>query len=356
MNKIQTVTLLFLLQLASVFAVLPERMIAASSGGHWIAVTILFAVELLLLWLYLKALSLFPGKTVVEICIGAWGKWGTRLAVIPLLVFLMLDLILLAYYQSIEIKTVLLQQTPIAATSVLFVFLCLYGAWKGLAVIIRASIGWFFLFMPFVLFSVLISIKNFKFHYMFPLWSGSMSFLFHPDFYVGTVIFAGFLFLGMTSSETRIGFGKAAGAVGFSFVFALFSVYIPLLLFGQETAIHLQYPLLLASDTIDMEWVVFDWLPSFYVVSSSALGILKVSVLLWMFVSLLHRLFMPKANSRWILSFACVILYLSCQLIPNIGVLNSYLYLNSYFCLYATIVFPILVFLAAQRRRKKVSA
>ncbi|MFC9708611.1 GerAB/ArcD/ProY family transporter [Paenibacillus sp. NPDC056933] len=355
MNRTQILTLFILLHLASIFAIFPERIISATSKGHWMAILVLFLVELMVLWFYLKALSQFPGKTVVDICNDSLGKWGTRLIVLPLLVFLYIELFLLMYFQAGEIKAVLLQRTPPAATGALFIVLCFYAVWKGLGVMIRASIGLCILLMPFIFFSMLISIQNFRVSYIFPIWDSEMSFFSHKDFYVCTVISAGFLFLGMIPSKQRIRFGKAAAAVGIIFVFALGSVYVPLLVFGQETVVHLQYPMLMASDTIDLEWVVFDWLPSFYVVASSALGILKVSVLLWILVSLLQQLFMPKINRIWILSSACVSLYLISLWIPDINALNSYLYLNSYFCVYSVIGFPIVVFLAAQLRRKKVN-
>ncbi|SEL96131.1 Spore germination protein [Paenibacillus sp. cl141a] len=355
MNKIPTLSLFVLLHLASIFAIFPERMIAATSKGHWMAITLLFAVELGVLWFYLKALSLAPGKTVIDICRETMGAWITRLIMLPFMTFLLIELLLLTYYQAVEIKAVLLQRTPVAAISALFVLLCLYGAWKGLVVMVRASMGWIFLFMPFILFSMFISIKNFRFHYIFPLWDADLSFLFRSDFYVGTVIFAGFLFLGMTATKTKIGFGKTAAAVGIIYMFAMASVYIPLLIFGQETVLHLQYPMLMASDTVDLEWVVFDWLPSFYVVSSSGLGVIKVSVLLWILVAILQQLFAPILDRRWILSVVSVLLYLACQWMPNSGTLNSYLYVNSYFCLYATIGFPIIAYFAARQHRKKVS-
>ncbi|MGC5772055.1 GerAB/ArcD/ProY family transporter [Paenibacillus pabuli] len=355
MNKAQILTLFILLHLASIFAIFPERIISATSKGHWMPITLLFLAELLVLWLYLKTLSKFPGKTVVDICRDALGNWGTRLIVLPMLIFLYIELMLLMYFQSVEIKAVLLQRTPPTATSALFIILCFYAAWKGLGVIIRASIGLCILLMPFIFFSMLISIQNFRISYIFPIWDSDMTFLTDPDFYVCTVISIGFLFLGMIPSKQQIGLGKAAAAMGIIFVFALGSVYVPLLVFGQETAVHLQYPMLMASDTIDLEWVVFDWLPSFYVVASSALGVLKVSVLLWMLVTLLQQLFMPKINRVWILSLACISLYLISLRIPDINALNSYLYFNSYFCVYSVIGFPIIVFFTAQWRRKKVS-
>ncbi|MFE6073911.1 GerAB/ArcD/ProY family transporter [Paenibacillus sp. NPDC057886] len=355
MNKAQILTLFILLHLASIFAIFPERIISATSKGHWEAITVLFLAELLVLWLYLKALSQFPGKTVVDICNDSLGKWVTRLIVLPMIIFLYIELFLLMYFQAGEIKAVLLQRTPPAATGALFIVLCFYAVWKGLNVIIQASIGLCILLMPFIFFSMLISIQNFRISYIFPIWDSGMSFFSNSDFYVCTVISAGFLFLGMIPSKQRISFGKAAAAISVIFLFALGSVYVPLLVFGQETVTHLQYPMLMASDTIDLEWVVFDWLPSFYVVASSALGVLKVSVLLWILVSLLHQLFMPKINRLWVLSAVCFSLYMISLMIPNVNALNSYLYLNSFFCLYSVIGFPIIVFLAAQWQRKKVS-
>lgn len=356
MNKFQTIILFFLLHLASIFAIFPERMMVSASKGHWMPVAIIFLVELLVVRLYLRALSKFPGKTILDLCSDAAGKWGARLIVLPLLVFLFLEVVLLTYYLSVEIRTVLLPKTPTYATSAIFVALCFYGAWKGLSIMIRASMGWFILFMPFILFSMLISIGNFNVRYIFPVWDSQFSFLWRPDFYVGTVIFAGFLFLGMTPSHLRIRFGTAAALVGVIFLFALTAVYVPLLIFGQETAIHFQYPMLMASDTVDLEWVVFDWLPSFYVVSSSGLGLIKIAVLLSMLMTMLKQLYLPKAKNRWILAVVCLFLYAACQWIPNAKALDKFLYINSCLCLYSTIGFPIIVYLSTKWRRKEVRA
>ncbi|ASS65891.1 MULTISPECIES: GerAB/ArcD/ProY family transporter [unclassified Paenibacillus] len=356
MNKFQSIILFFLLHMASIFAIFPERMMAAAPKAQWMPVAILFLAELLAVWLYLRAMSKFPGKSIPELCRDAVGKWGAGLMLFPLLVFLFLEIILLTYYLSIEIRTVLLPKTPISATSAVFVAICMYGAWKGLSVMIRASMGWLVLFVPFILFSMLISIGNFNFDYIFPIWDAKFSFIGNPDFYVGTIMFAGFLFLGMTPSHLRIGFGTASALIGFIFLFALTSVYIPLLIFGRETAVHFQYPMLMASDTVDLEWVVFDWLPSFYVVSSSGLGLIKVSVLLWMLLTILKQLYLPRIKSHWLLILFGIVLYLACQWIPNAKTLDKYLYINSYLCLYSTVGFPILVYLSTLRRRREAHA
>ncbi|AIQ55966.1 GerAB/ArcD/ProY family transporter [Paenibacillus borealis] len=354
MSKTQILTLFILLHLASIFAVFPERIISSTSEGHWVAITMLFAVEFMVLWLYLKSLKRFPGKSAVDICLGSLGSWGTRLVVLPMIVFISIELLLLMYFQEVEIKAVLLQRTPAPATLLLFISLCFYAAWKGLAVMIRASIALSILLMPFILFSMLISIQNFRVSYIFPIWDTHWTFFTQPDFYVCTVIFAGFLFLGMIPSHQRIRFGHASVALGIVFVLALGSVYVPLLVFGQETAVNFQYPMLMASDTIDLQWVVFDWLPSFYVVASSTLAVLKVSVLLWLLVMLAHRLFLPKIGAVWILAGICTALYLISLLIPDVKALDTYLYLNSFFCLYSVVGFPVIVFLASRWPRKRV--
>ncbi len=356
MNKFQSIILFFLLHMASIFAIFPERMMAAATKAQWMPVAIIFLAELLVVWLYLKAMSKFPGKSILDLCCDTFGKWGAGFMLLPLLVFLFLQVILLTCYLTVEIRTVLLPKTPIYATSAIFVSICMYGVWKGLSVLIRASMGWFVLLMPFILFSMLISIGNFNFDYIFPVWDAKFSFIWKKDFYVGTIIFSGFLFLGMTPSRLRIGFGTASALIGLIFLFALTSVYIPLLIFGHETAVHFQYPMLMASDTVDLEWVVFDWLPSFYVVSSSGLGLIKVSVLLWMLLTLLRQLYLPKIKSLWLLIFIGIVLYFACQWIPNAKTLDKYLYISSYLCLYSTVGFPILIYLSTLRRKKEAHA
>ncbi|MCR8656586.1 spore germination protein [Paenibacillus endoradicis] len=354
MNKAHILMLFILLHLASIFAILPERILSSTSEGHWVAITILFVTELMVLWLYMKSLQPFPGKSAIDICLASLGNWGTRLVVLPIIVFMFIEVLLLMYFQEVEIKAVLLQKTPAPATLLLFISLCFYAAWKGLTVIIRASIALSILLMPFIVFSILISIQNFRISYIFPIWDSHWSFFAQPDFYLCTVIFSGFLFLGMLPSKQRISFGQISLAMGIIFVLAMGSVYVPLMVFGHETAVNLQYPMLMSSDTVDLEWVIFDWLPSFYVVASSALGLLKVSVLLWILVTLAHRLFLPGIGAVWILAVICAALYLISMIIPNVDALNHYFHLNTIVCVYSVIGFPIIVFLASLRQRKRV--
>ncbi|MGO4731384.1 GerAB/ArcD/ProY family transporter [Paenibacillus sp. 2KB_22] len=352
MSRVKVLTLFTLLHLASIFAILPERIISSTSEGHWIAILILFLMELMILWIYLRSLKPFPGMSIIDICTSSIGVWGSRIVILPIIIFLSIELLLLMYFQEVEIKAVLLQRTPAAATLLLFITLCFYAAWKGLTVMIRGSIALSILLMPFIIFSMLISFKNFRLSYVFPLWVSDWSFWTQPDFYVCIVIFAGFLFLGMSPSKQQLKFSHTALTLGIVFVMAIGSVYVPLLVFGQETAVNFQYPMLMASDTIDLEWVVFDWLPSFYVVASSALAVLKVSVLLWMLVAILHQLYIPRLGKVWILSAICLGLYVISLLIPDIQALDFYLYLNSAFCVYSVIVFPMILFLFSRRLRK----
>lgn len=355
MNKVQILILFILLHLTSIFSIFPERIISSTSEGHWAAITILFVAEFIVLWLYMKSLKPFPGKTAIDICLASLGRWGTRLIVLPIIVFICIEILLLMYFQEVEIKAVLLQRTPAPATLLLFILLCFYAAWKGIAVMIRASTALSILLMPVIVFSILISFQNFQVNYIFPIWDRQWSFFSQPDFYVCTVIFIGFLFLGMLPSKLQISFGHVSIALSIVFLFALGSVYVPLMVFGQETAVNFQYPMLMSSDTVDLEWVIFDWLPSFYVVASSALALLKVSVLLWILVMLAHRLFVPKLGAIWILAVVCISLYLISLTIPDVNALNFYLYLNSSFCIYSVIVFPVIVFLASWRQRKWLS-
>ncbi|REK76858.1 GerAB/ArcD/ProY family transporter [Paenibacillus paeoniae] len=356
MNKYLLLTIFLLLHLAAIFTFFPDRIIASTSKGHWEAITLIFMLEIVFIWFYMNGLSKFPGETIVDICLRTIGRWGACVLLLPLVVFLMGQMVLLIYYQTSQIRAVLLQSTPTAATTFLFLVLCFYGAWKGLAALIHASIGLFVLFIPFILFSMLIGIKNFNFNYIFPVWDGTFSFLHHADFYICFTILSSFLFLGMIPQKERpVRFGRLAVGLGVVYVFGMGSVYIPLLVFGQESAVLLQYPMLMASDTIDLEWVVFDWLPSFSVVSSSGLAVLMASVLLWMSSSLLHQLLVPKLNIKWMVSMLSLLVYILCLFIPNIEVMNRYLQLNAFVSLFCVIGLPMMIFILGRWRGKKVS-
>jgi spore germination protein KB len=354
MTKPMVVMLFIQLHLTAMLSIFTVRILEATNKAHWEAILLGCVLETLLLWIYLKGLSKFPGKNIIEMISETAGKWMARLLLLPFAVFLFFHLTLLGRYQIFKINVVLLQDTPLWVTTLLYVAIPFYAACKGLHVIVRMSVALFILYVPFVVFSLFISLHNFDFHNLFPIWDPKMSFLARPSYYPSLIAFSGFLFLGMISLDKPFKPSKLLPVMIILALFYLSVVYVPLLVFSQETAINFAYPNVLASDTIDLEWVVFDWLPTFSVVSSTGLGILEASVTLWMATTIIRKLFLP-IREIWIASIFTGAMFILTLLIKNNMDLDRYLSWNSILGLYSMLALPLASLLSGLSKRRAAS-
>ncbi|MCR8635885.1 spore germination protein [Paenibacillus radicis (ex Xue et al. 2023)] len=354
MSKWMIYILLLQVHLAAALSFYAVKIFDSTTKAHWEPVLASCLLEVVLVWIYLKGLSLSKGKNLVEIIRGAVGKWGAILILLPFVLFIFFHLILLARNQITDINITLLPQTPLWATTLVYVILLFYAASKGIAVIARMSVALFFLFMPFVLFSLLISYKNFDLLNAFPLWDPTMSFVTKPSYYVSMYAHTGFLFLGMLSLKKSVTMRKMWSVFALIAFFYIASVYVPLFIFGQETLILLEHPTLIATDTIDLEWVVFDWLPTFFIVSSSALSILEGAVSTWMFILLIRKLILP-VQELWLLLIFGFAVYVLSLMIPNVHRLNHFDSVNTLFALYSIIIIPVVTVLSSLKQRRHPS-
>ena len=303
----------------------------------------------------MKAFTLFPGKNIIEICQATLGNWGARLILLPLLAFMFLHLVILSNYQTKEINAVLLSETPISATTLTFLGVSLYAAWNGISSIVRTGTALFIIFMPFVIFSLFICSVNFDYHNLFPLLDSHASFLFKSDFYVSFLAYSGFLFLGFLPMSKPIPFKKMLPAMVCVAIFAIMVVYVPLMVFGQEAVDNFQYPSLMASDTIDLEWVVFDWLPTFYVVATTAISTLQAAALLYVTITMIQKLYIP-INKKWIAGGLFVVVYILSMRVANMKIQNGYFLINIPFCLYSIIIIPVIMIVLGSLGREKVTS
>ncbi|WP_127582544.1 GerAB/ArcD/ProY family transporter [Paenibacillus koleovorans] len=352
MNSRMVSILLLQVHLAAAMSFYSVRIIEATKAGHWEPIVAGFLLEIICVAVYLKGLSRSRSKHVIELIKGWLGNWGARLLLAPFAIFTVCRLILLVRHQTNDISTILLPQTPPGVISMFYIALTFYAASKGIALIARVSVLIFFLFIPFVPFSLLISMRNFQFTNIFPLWDATFSFVTQPSFYAGMYAHTGFLFLGLLSVGQGTPLRKIAPVLTLLALVYLLIVYVPLLIFGQETVEILVHPTLLASDTIDLEWVVFDWLPTFFIVSSSALSVLEAAVLIWMFTHLFRKLFVPVPE-KWLLPILALVVYVFSINIPNMATLNRYDSALSVLALYSIVIIPAATVLSSfwQRRR-----
>jgi len=357
MSKLMVVMLFLQLHLTAMLSIFTVKIMEITPLGHWEAILAGCLLETLLIWMYLKGLSRFPQKTIIELLSEGAGKWGARLLLLPFAVFLFFHLALMNRYQVFKINVILLQDTPLWAITLIYMALPLYAASKGMLVIVRMGVAMFIIYIPFVFFSLFISLRNFVIHNAFPIWDPKLSFLAKMDFYPSLIAFSSFLFLGMLPVKKPF---KSSGFLPSMLILAVFylaAVYVPLLIFGQEVAINFQYPNVMASDTIDLEWVVFDWLPTFSVVSSTGLGILQASVVLWMATTLIRKLFLPAAlrlNEGWIAAFLSVAIFIVSMQVANNKQLDFFMALTSIPGLYSMLVIPLACMLSGLRRKEAV--
>ncbi|MBB6669518.1 GerAB/ArcD/ProY family transporter [Cohnella nanjingensis] len=354
MNKRMVLALFIQLHLAAILSLYATKILESTNSGHWEAILIACLLEVLLAWLYLSGLSAFPGKHIGEIIREAAGAWAARAILLPFVAYIFFYLVLQNRYQIVKINIVVLPSTPLWAVLLLNMVLPFYAACKGIHAIARMGLALFITFMPFVLFSLFISYQNFEWRNIFPIWQPKLTFVAEQPFYTSLFAFSGFLFLGMLSLNKPVKLRKLGPSMLLVAAFGFASVYVPLLIFGQETAIRFQYPVTMASDTIDLEWVVFDWLPTFSVVSSSALGMIESSVLLWMAMTLVRKLYLPLPD-KWLAAILSIAMYICSMQIHNVQTLNRFFSMNAALCLYSMIILPLTLGLSGWRKRRTTS-
>ncbi|BBH23593.1 hypothetical protein Back11_49380 [Paenibacillus baekrokdamisoli] len=350
MNKYLVLILFFLVHLSFLFYMYPVNIIESSTKGYWEPILVGFLMEALLIGVYLKGLSAFPRKDIIDIFTGKSGKWLARVLLTPFFIFLFVNFGTMHRVEFDSVNVVLLPKTPLLFILLLYL-IPLYAAWKGLQSIARGAVLLFVFGVPLILFSLMSSIKNFDFHQVFPLLDTQMAFFSKPEFYSALLAHTGFLFLGMIGLNKNASMRYLIPILIVIFIFGLAAVYVPLLIFGPESIIYLRYPVVLTSDTVDMEWVIFDWLPTFFVISTIAISMVEAAISLWMMTTLMHKLAFP-AKRGWSVIIVGAALYVFSAMIPNTDWLDQLTTWNSVFGLYSIVVIPITVLLMSLKDRR----
>lgn len=353
MSNRALLTMFVVVHLSLYFYIYPVKMIEATSSGHWEPIVTGFLIELCCVWVYVKGLSAFPGKDIVDICKAVMGKWLALLLLIPLLFYFFLSSNITHSFEMASISILLLPNTP--TYFILFLYLIpLYIAWKGYEAISRGGILVFICVLPLVIFSLISSMSNFDFDNVFPIYDTQLSFFKKPMFYSAFFAHAGFLFLGFVKMKHKFPMRQVAPILGVLLIFALSSVYVPMLIFGQESIIYFRFPNVLTSDTVDSEWVVFDWLPTFFVIAMIAIAMVEAAVSFWMMVTLIEKLFMKKKKKRGIAVIIVAIpSYFFSLYLDNIDTLAQFTQVSTYLCFYSIIGIPLAVILMSLRYRRK---
>jgi len=354
MDKSHYVMLMYLIMhLGLIFFMYPENIIASTDAVHWIAIVSGLAVQFIFIAIYMKGLNFFPGKDIIAIY-GSAGLGVSLVFLVPIvLYFLMINIITVRAYSEI-ISIVFLANTPLWAIMILLMLVSTYIAAKGVETIFRTGLLLGLLFLPMILLIFLASFQNVDWNYVFPLYENDFTFWTRPTFYQSFFAFAGsFLFLGFVRTHFPYKDNKVYLTVLSLVPFFIFSVYVPVLTFGQNTASTLHFPYVVVIDTLQINWLIFDRITMFFLFTLITFIMLFTSLILWM-TSRIVSCCKPSIKQMYYTQGLAVVIYILCLLVPDWKKVETLFTWNAPLRFYCLIAIPLSVYYLGLRSRRKM--
>jgi len=356
MSKFAPLTTFFLMHLATILLVFPEKTIASTKSGHWEPILIGFMLEWVLLWLYLKGLAGFPKMDVIDIFNDITGKWAARFILAPLLLFFFIDVSVILRVHSEMLTVTFLPEYPLWSLALL-VLVPLYAAWKGILTIIRSTLILFIICMPVTLFSFFTSFGNFDLKNGNPLFDKTFSFMANADFYSSFIAHSGFLFLGFIPLY-KYPILKKSKSIFFTYVSLLFFyialVYIPLFIFGRETSSRFQFPTIISMDSIDINWIMFDRITLFFITCTLISVFVYAALLLWMMIQLIQKLYLVSSTPVIVIILAISVVAIA-GFLPTWNSVQVLITVDTWFRFYCIFVIPLAIFIMGIVKRRKLA-
>ncbi|KIL48389.1 hypothetical protein KR50_14250 [Jeotgalibacillus campisalis] len=342
-----------LTHLGLIFFLYPANIIESTDQGHWIPISLGIIIHIAFVLLYLKGLSFFPGRNIITIY-SSFGKVYLILFLLPVFLYFISAAIIIVRAYSEILTIIFLANTPLWALMALLLFIPLFLSIQGVQAIFRTGILVSFLFLPFLLFVLIVSFQNVDVSYLYPIWNNDFSFITKQS-YINSffAISGGFLFLGFVQPE--ISFQRKKIVIAFAAVIPAFilSVYIPLLTFGKATAETFVFPFVLALDTIALSWIMFDRATVFFLLSLITFIMLFITLVLWKASIIIHHSF-PSIKTGYIVAALTIVIYIACLLIPNWQQVQMLFKWNSVLRFYVLFTVPLSICFLGHLSKKKV--
>ncbi|MCT2537104.1 spore germination protein [Aquibacillus koreensis] len=330
----------------------PENIIASTTQGHWVPIVIEVFVHFFILTVFLKGLNYFPKQNDLITIYTSAGKIIAFLFLVPIfLYFLTSNIITVRGYSEI-ITIVFLSNTPLWAIMVVLLAISSYLAIKGVEAIFRTGVLIFILLFPLIIFILVISFQNVDWHYVYPLWVEDFSFFSQSSYYKSYFAIGGvFLFLGFIRAS--IPYKNKYVLIAATAVIPIFllSVYIPILVFGQATASTFLYPFVLAVDSINLTWFMFDRMTMFFLLSIIIFILLFISLVLWMIVRVLSKCIAPSIKPFYLVVAVSLLIFIICLFIPSWKDVEQLFLWNTILRFYVILGVPISVVILGIKSR-----
>jgi len=142
-----------------------------TSQDTWISVLTGFIEALPILWIYMKLVTLFPGKSIIEINECVFGKViGKVFSVLYVYFFFSLTFLNGDVLSGFVVGSIL-PETPRVAIIIAFVLLCVYTVRKGIEPLARCSTLFVIIMFAMLLFNSMLLIQNMKLSNFLPMLS-----------------------------------------------------------------------------------------------------------------------------------------------------------------------------------------
>ncbi|USK31199.1 spore germination protein (plasmid) [Bacillus sp. CMF21] len=353
MDKSLCVVLMYILiHLGLIFFLYPGNIIESTDAGHWIPISIGVSIHFIVIFLYMKGLSYFPNEDIITIFLRA-GKGIAIVFLVPVaLYFLVINIITIRAYSEV-VTIVFLSKTPLWAVMALLLSISSYLTIKGVEAIFRTGVLLALLFLPLIFFILVVSFQNVDWYYVYPIWNKQFSFITKPSYLNSFfAVGGGFLFLGFVQPFFSYQRKKILLAAIVIIPCFFISVYIPILTFGQATASKFLLPFVMAIDGINLNWLMFDRVTMFFLMSLITFIMLFISLVLWKMVRIVHTC-IPSIKPHYLVIALSGLIYIICLSIPNWNDIERLFIWNTFLRFYVMSAVPISILYLGIRSRKE---
>ncbi|MEK3882557.1 GerAB/ArcD/ProY family transporter [Paenibacillus sp. PL2-23] len=349
----QVISMYWLTHIGLIFFLYPADIIESTGAGHWIPILVGYSIHVVVLYVYLKGLRLADGHSLPDILAMA-GRHAAAVLLAPVFIYLTLVLIITARAYGEIINLLYLENTPLWATIALLLGIAAYVASLGLESMMRTGLLLFGLCLPFAVFVLASSFQNADWHYFLPVMderSSSFSFLTAQPFLKSLFAFGGgFLFLGFVQPRLHYHHRKLLLSSLVLLPLFLISVYVPILTFGQNTASTFLFPFLMATDTVDIDYLIFERTTLFFMLSMIVFVIIFLALVLWKTTIIAGRF--AKIPIKPFTAVWALVLWLASLQLKDWQNVEELLGWNTYFRLYIMFVIPFITLALGYRHAR----
>ncbi|NBD24075.1 GerAB/ArcD/ProY family transporter [Paenibacillus glycinis] len=357
LKNLQVPIVFIITHMGLIFFLYPTDLIASSKETQWVPIFTGFLFQLAIMAVYLKGIRLFGNENIIHVLMkkSRWLAWATLL---PVLLHLGIIAVLTVRIYAEIISIIFLSNTPLWILMCLLItiptYIVMHGGVRGL---MRTGLLLSLLFLISILFVLAYAFQNIDPRYALPLLPDDpkdFSFFVHPSYYKCLFAFSGcFLFLGFV--PPYVAYKPKTVFIASLLLLPLFlmAVYIPILTLGEETARQLEFPFIFTIDTIEIDWLMFDRVTMFLVLSLLAFIMLFISLVFWLLTNI-FRHSIKDLKPKILVPLVSVLTFGVCLFIPDLETTEEFLQWETILLGYVSIVTPLVVLFAGRHHFKQM--